>query len=102
MIGPSEKSGIEIESGYQLTGHPVYARNYKTCNEIVLLAISLDFLSGKIIWKISLGLDGGVPVEKKQGGGWKVGKEGNKKYISINFTYHTETFLLDHMVEGLI
>ena len=25
MIGQSEKSGIEIESEYQLTGHPVYA-----------------------------------------------------------------------------
>ena len=24
MIGQSEKSGIEIESEYQLTGHPVY------------------------------------------------------------------------------
>ena len=24
MIGPSEKSGIEIESEYQLTGHPVH------------------------------------------------------------------------------
>ena len=24
MIGPSEKSGIEIESGYQSVGHPVY------------------------------------------------------------------------------
>ena len=24
MIGLSEKSGIEIESEYQLTGHPVY------------------------------------------------------------------------------
>ena len=25
MIGPSEKSGIEIQSEYQLTGHPVIA-----------------------------------------------------------------------------
>ena len=24
MIGQSEKSGIEIESEYQLTGHPVF------------------------------------------------------------------------------
>ena len=24
MIGPSEKSGIEIKSEYQLTGHPVF------------------------------------------------------------------------------
>ena len=24
LIGQSEKSGIEIESEYQLTGHPVY------------------------------------------------------------------------------
>ena len=24
MIGPSENSGIEIESGYQLVGHPVF------------------------------------------------------------------------------
>ena len=28
MIGQSEKSGIEIESEYQLTGHPV-----KACQE---------------------------------------------------------------------
>ena len=27
MIGQSEKSGIEIESEYQLTGHPVYGEN---------------------------------------------------------------------------
>ena len=26
MIGQSEKSGVEIESEYQLTGHPVYVR----------------------------------------------------------------------------
>ena len=29
MIGQSEKSGIEIESGYQLTGHPVCIRKIK-------------------------------------------------------------------------
>ena len=28
MIGPSEKSGIEIESEYQLTGYPVYLAQF--------------------------------------------------------------------------
>ena len=29
LIGQSEKSGIEIESEYQLTGHPEYVSNRK-------------------------------------------------------------------------
>ena len=31
MIGQSEKSGIEIESEYQLTGHPVYDLDLDLC-----------------------------------------------------------------------
>ena len=33
MIGQSEKSGIEIESEYQLTGHPVYSVTFRQAAE---------------------------------------------------------------------
>ena len=44
-----------------------------------LLALHTTNFTGLFLWKISLekfsGPDGGVQVEKKQGGGWKEGKK---------------------------
>ena len=38
MIGQSEKSGIEIESEYQLTGYPVHTHQCTSVYEIAALA----------------------------------------------------------------
>ena len=50
MIGQSEKSGIEIESEYQLTGHPVCTL---TC--LIIVQQILLFLGGKNIYTALLG-----------------------------------------------
>ena len=61
------------------TADIICSRDSKTCNEITC---SITNFTGLFLWKISLesfsGPDGGVQVEKKQGGGWR------KRETSIN------------------
>ena len=65
------------------------------------LVLGIQWNPIKYLYNFS-GPDGRVQVEE-HGGGWKEGKEGRQqKIIWINFTYYTETFFLDQMVEGLI
>ena len=69
------------------TAFIICSRDSKTCNEITCSIINF---TGLLILKIYLenfpGPDGGIRVEKKQGGGWKVGKEGKKIFQSISLT----------------
>ena len=40
MIGQSEKSGIEIECEYQLTGHPVNVQAHQVVSNIIKYTVS--------------------------------------------------------------
>jgi hypothetical protein len=45
LIGQSEKSGIEIESEYQLTGHSVYLVARKTFSKLIIIEERAQVLS---------------------------------------------------------
>ena len=49
MIGQSKKSGIEIKSEYQLTGHPVIATQTKILNSKLYVFIVQDTTSTIVI-----------------------------------------------------